>query len=109
MCFDELREERLRQVEALGHLGDVEVLRRPARFLEVPAVHRADGAAELDEDAVAGGAARRGAALRRHLQRPHQAVDPRARQRQAAPPQRVAARRQEVVQSSIHAAASFSG
>ena len=99
---DQLREERPRQVQALLHLGDVEILRRPVRLLEVPGVHLADGAAQLDEDAVAGGAARRRRALRAHVERPHQAVHPGAGQRHAAIFQGVATRRQQVGQSSVH-------
>src|SRR5919109_3182249 len=85
----ELRKQRLRHVQVIGHLRHIEILWRPARLLEVPAIHLANRATELDQDAVAGAAAWVRGACGVHVEWPDEAINPSPREGDAAPLQDV--------------------
>ncbi len=86
---DQLREERLREIEVVPDALRIEILRRHLGFFEVPAVHRRDGAAHLDHDGVARRARRLRPALRVDLERAD-GRDERARGGHAGPLQKIA-------------------
>ena len=98
--FVELRKECARYGEVALELHHIEVFGCIAGFFEIPAVHRANGAAHLDEDAVSRRASRFAIPVRVDLDRPHEMIETGAREREPTPAEHLSTRRQYVLYAS---------